>query len=67
MENTKEIFDTLCNFIIEEYWGYREKMTLETTLEKDLGITGDDGAEFLEKFITRFVFREIYNSFSYSI
>ncbi len=54
MENTKEIFDKLCDFIIQEYWGNKERMTLETTVEKDLGITGDDGTEFLEKFITHF-------------
>ena len=48
------IFESLINFIVIEYWGKKEKMTLRTTLEKDLGITGTDGIEFLEKFLTHF-------------
>lgn len=49
-----EIFNKLCDFIVKEYWGSKEKMTLETKLEKNLGITGDEGIEFLEKFLTHF-------------
>ncbi len=44
----------LVDFIINEYWGKKENMTLKTRLEKDLGITGDDGIEFLDKFLHHF-------------
>lgn len=49
-----EIFDSVVSFIISEYWGKKNKFTLNTTLEKDLGISGDDGSEFLEKFLNEF-------------
>lgn len=54
MKVNQKIFDQLINFITKEYWGKKEKMTSETKLEKHLGITGDDGVEFLEKFLTHF-------------
>ncbi len=54
MKNNQIIFNKLTDFIIQEYWGNKEKMTPETKLEKDLGITGDDGIEFLEKFLAHF-------------
>lgn len=47
-------FERLVNFIIREYWGKKNKMTLKTTIEKDLGITGTDGLEFLDKFLVHF-------------
>ena len=52
--NNDNIFENLINYIITEYWGRKEKMTLNTTLEKDLGITGTDGIEFLENFLIHF-------------
>lgn len=54
MQTKQDIFDKLTEFIIKEYWGKKEKMTLDTRIEKNLGITGDDGVEFLEKFLTHF-------------
>jgi hypothetical protein len=53
MDN-KNTFDKLVSFIIREYWGNKDKMNLNTTIEKDLGITGTDGIEFLEKFLSHF-------------
>jgi len=47
-------FDRLVDFITKEYWGKKNKITLKTTIEKDLGITGTDGIEFLDKFLTHF-------------
>ncbi|WP_084339917.1 DUF1493 family protein [Tenacibaculum maritimum] len=54
MKNNQIIFNKLTDFIIQEYWGNKEKMTPDTRLEKDLGITGDDGIEFLENFLDYF-------------
>jgi len=44
METDKEIFDILVNFTIREYWV--KKTYFNTTLEKDLGITGDMEVSF---------------------
>lgn len=54
MEINQKKFEELVNFVALEYWGNKEKMTPETRLEKNLGITGSDGIEFLDKFITKF-------------
>ena len=54
MKNNQITFNKLADFIIQEYWGNKAKITPETKLEKDLGITGDDGIEFLEKFLAHF-------------
>ncbi|MFV0483180.1 MAG: hypothetical protein ACK5MG_03675 [Bacteroidales bacterium] len=53
MEN-KIAYNKLVNFIINEFWGEKEKMTPKTTIESDLGITGTDGIVFLEKFVSYF-------------
>ena len=54
MKTESEIFENLSRFILREYWGKKDKLTLTTTIERDLGITGDDGDEFLEKFLKEF-------------
>ncbi|MBE7654002.1 DUF1493 family protein [Tenacibaculum finnmarkense] len=53
MENNNH-FKRLVDFIIKEYWGERDKINLKTTLGGDLKIGGDDGIEFLEKFLIHF-------------
>lgn len=53
MKNNSE-YTELINFVVSEYWGEKEKLTPQTKLEKDLGITGDDGLEFLDKFLKHF-------------
>jgi len=53
MSNNKN-FENLVSFIIDEYWGKKDKITLKTKIEKDLGITGTDGIEFLDKFLKHF-------------
>lgn len=40
-------------FLEKEYW-WEEERGLKTELENDLGITGDDGAELMEKFSKQF-------------
>jgi len=48
------LFDRIKSFVIKERGKYRKTLTLETTLEKDLRITGDDADEFLEAFSKEF-------------
>lgn len=51
---TPDTFDRVQVFIVN-YWRVRPaKITLSTKLEKDLGITGDDGIDFMEAFFTEF-------------
>ncbi|WP_370398612.1 DUF1493 family protein [Tenacibaculum dicentrarchi] len=47
-------FERLVNFITKEYGIRKEKITPQTTLERGLKIGGDDGIEFLEKFLSHF-------------
>lgn len=47
-------FERLSQFIISQRGKYRKPFTLNTTLEKDLGITGDDADEFMYAFFTHF-------------
>jgi hypothetical protein len=41
------------DFMEKEYWWESEK-GFKTTIEEDLGITGDDGAELMDKFSHQF-------------
>ncbi|CAA0143800.1 conserved hypothetical protein [Tenacibaculum maritimum] len=46
--------EKLINFIATEYWVDQEKVSLDTKIGEDLKIGGDDGIEFLEKFLDYF-------------
>ena len=41
-------------FIIKERGKYAKPFSIKTTLEKDLGITGDDADEFMDAFFKEF-------------
>jgi hypothetical protein len=47
---SEDIFERLKKFIVEERWEYDFPLTRETTIEKELGITGDDSDDFLIAF-----------------
>jgi hypothetical protein len=47
-------FEKLKDFINIEFLVKKEKIKPHTTLEEDLGITGTDGTDFLEKFLNHF-------------
>ncbi|MBX3238279.1 MAG: DUF1493 family protein [Chitinophagaceae bacterium] len=49
-----EIFDRILLFIERERWKYKKKLSRETTLERDLGITGDDADDFMDAFFKEF-------------
>lgn len=49
-----EIFEELKKFIIEQRWEYDFPLVRETTLERELRITGDDADEFLIAFGKKF-------------
>ncbi len=51
---TKQILDDIIDFIYKERWKYKKQLTYETTLEKDLKITGDDAFDFMEAFFKKF-------------
>ena len=53
MQNNNTL-ERLVDFIAKEYWIKKEKINLQTTLGADLKIGGDDGIEFLEKFLNHF-------------
>ena len=50
----KIIFNEILDFIIEERGNYKQKITGNTLLEKDLGISGDDGEDFMYSFFIKF-------------
>ncbi|MDX1908905.1 MAG: DUF1493 family protein [Bacteroidia bacterium] len=54
MKNQEETLGRVIEFIYQKRWRYRKPLTLDTTLEKDLGITGDDGSEFMDAFFNEF-------------
>jgi len=48
------LFEDIKTFIIEN-WGYNcEDLTRNTTLERDLGITGDDADVIMARFVDKF-------------
>lgn len=47
-------FEALKEFIQREWSVGSGELSRETTLEDDLGITGDDGVEFIDKFSEEF-------------
>jgi hypothetical protein len=49
-----DTFERLSEFIIFQRGKYKKPFTEQTTLEKDLGITGDDADEFMDAFFTHF-------------
>ena len=52
MEN--EIFNQIVQLIIDKRGKYKFPITEKTTLEDDLGISGDDAIEFLDAFSDKF-------------
>lgn len=48
------IFDEIVQFIYFQRWKYKRKLMLSTTIESDLGITGDDADEFMAAFVEKF-------------
>lgn len=49
-----DTFERLNKFIISERGKYRKPFSEKTTLEKDLGITGDDADDFMDAFFLEF-------------
>lgn len=54
MKENEQTFDIVASFIKNELGVSKKKMSLDTKLEKDLKVSGDDGWEFLENFIIHF-------------
>lgn len=50
----EEIFSDLVAFIHKQSGSVDIPVTMETSIENDLGITGDDGEEFIVKFSKRY-------------
>lgn len=50
----ENIFEKLKNYIIDLMLINPKKITKDTEVEKDLGITGDDAIDFIEEFSTFF-------------
>lgn len=63
-----EFFDTLCDLIEHYIGGNRSKYTMETRINFDLGLDGDDADEFLmaysKKFNVDLSKLEFYNYFN---
>jgi len=49
----REISESVIHFIKTEYWWF-EDLNMKSSIEDDLGITGDDAIEFMEKFADRY-------------
>ncbi len=54
MKKEINIFSELRQFIINERWEYDFELKMDTSLQEDLGIYGDDASEILQKFCQRF-------------
>lgn len=50
----KEIFDDLAAFSYKVSGRFEAPITMETSLETDLGITGDDGEELIVEFSSKY-------------
>jgi acyl carrier protein len=64
-----KIFDKLRNFVIKESAVDDEEITLDTKIEDDLGVTGDDAVDFMiaysETFnvdVTKFMAKDYFGS-----
>lgn len=55
---SKEIFEQIVSFVEKERWKYKIALTRETSLEKDLGITGDDADDFMGAFFKEFKIKQ---------
>ena len=64
IKETTEINDKLFNYVKGLNLINPDKLTLDTLLEKDLGITGDDAIDFIEEFAQEF--NVDISSFDYS-
>jgi acyl carrier protein len=49
-----EIFEKIQLMIVDKMGKYRKPLMRETTLEKDLGMSGDDAVEFILEFSKKF-------------
>ena len=50
----EEIFNDLVAFIYKLSRRFEVPITMETSIENDLGVTGDDGEEFIVKFSKKY-------------
>ncbi|WP_343745233.1 DUF1493 family protein [Chitinophaga sp.] len=50
----EEIFNDLVAFIHSQSRGFDIPITMETSMENDLGITGDDGEDFIVEFSKKY-------------
>ncbi len=57
-DNKIENLNKIVSLINNNFW-FVKNVTLETTLEKDLGFTGNDGIEFLELFFNQYNIKNI--------
>ena len=51
---SRETFEKVKSFVCDQRGKYRKPLTRQTTLEDDLGITGLDGADFMDAFFEKF-------------
>ena len=63
----QEILEKVYSFTAEQTGVPQNSLTPETTLEKDLGVTGDDGEEFMQAFskvfgvdLSEFIFNQYF-------
>lgn len=54
MKMNDEIFEKIKLMVIDKMGKYRKPLVRDTTLEKDLGMSGDDAVEFIFEFSKRF-------------
>lgn len=48
------ILEEIANLVVDKMGKYRKPLTRQTSLEKDLGMSGDDAVEFLLEFSKKF-------------
>lgn len=61
--NSEELFKALVSFIRDEIGEYKINITKETLIENDLGVTGDEAIELIQKFSK--IFDVNINEFNY--
>ncbi len=52
--NMETTFSKIAEFIIQELGNFRKPLNKNTTLDKDLGLAGDDAGEFMSLFFREF-------------
>jgi hypothetical protein len=59
----RHAYVTVKNFIVKEAEGYNELKSLDTKIKADIGLSGDDNLELLDKFVKKFELD--YKNFQY--